>query len=217
MIGPWGQKLVFHGAPSSVWLVKAWWKCITSKTGSSSLPDSEMRLGLPTSRTSKFLLIANYKCTRRGLWNSNAMGQDKESPLLSSQWKDWLFELQQKTWVSWPEKSSHKMNYSGTEKMSHVSRPRPCVFSVAGTLWCSQHILHTVWKLCTGNDTPGWGSIHIATIGIPFSHSQSTGCPTPVASRYTTLIFSVPLRTNLSLRQTYRLRKCHKHFHISYK
>lgn len=70
---------------------------------------------------------------------------------------------------------------------------------------------------CTGNDTPGWGSIHIATIGIPFSHSQSTGCPTPVASRYTTLIFSVPLRTNLSLRQTYRLRKCHKHFHISYK
>lgn len=90
------------------------------------------------------------------------------------------------------------MNYSGTEKMSHVSRPRPCVFSVAGTLWCSQHILHTVWKLCTGNDTPGWGSIHIATMGIPFSHSQSTGCPTPVASRYTTLIFSVPLRTNLS-------------------
>lgn len=115
------------------------------------------------------------------------MQSDKESPLLSSQGKDCL-NCNRRLELHDLRNPHIKWTVLVQKKMSHMSRPRPCVFSMAGALWCSQHILHTVWKLCTKNDTQGWGSIHIASMAVSLAHSLSTGCPTPVASRYTTLL-----------------------------
>lgn len=144
----WGQKLVFHGAVWSVCLVEAWWEWITYKSVSRSLPDleitSSLGLGFPASGTSKFHLLWTTQVPQgRSMKFKYIRASLDRHPSFKS--AEGMFELQQKTWVSWPKKSSHKMNCSAPEKMNHLSRLR--VLSVAGhCLWWSQQMTFPIWS-----------------------------------------------------------------------